>query len=387
MPHATAIPITPKVLAWAIDESGHDSGAVARAVQVDRDELEAWLAGRAQPTLSRFRKLADFLERPEALFLLPRPPQIRRPNVAFRGAPGEAEREASPAERLHVREAARLQRGISWIRQEFGEAPPHVPRRTTSENAERVAAAARQALGIPVAQQLGWESAFDAQRRWRAAIERAGIAVLFLPMGADAVRGFSLWEARAPLIAINTHWRAEARVFTLFHEYAHILTRTNSMCAQPHRPRAWDEGDRIERWCEGFAAAFLLPWPAVETLLANKFGWKGEPIKNLDRPSYVARKLHVSLRAAVLRLVDRGVSTWSLYQAIPPSWDGKRKGGPATGGRRRPQLRVDQYGARATRTFLDAVRKDLITRDDALRYLDVADSEIEELEALTTAGS
>lgn len=386
MPRGTLVPITPAVLEWAISESGHEADVVAFAAGVDRATLDLWLADLGQPTLTQFHRIASFLKRSEALFFLPRPPQSRQLEVEFRHPPGAARRDPSPDERLHVREAARLQRGLAWVMGALEEALPSLPKLSTSADPETAAASARQALEVTVAEQLEWESEFEAQRRWRSALERAGVAVFFLPMGEGAARGFSLWDQRVPVVAVNTHWNAQARLYTMFHEYAHLLTRTSSLCAQATKPTAWRGGDQVERWCEQFAAAFLVPWAAAEELLAQRYSWKrGQRITDLARASYLGRKLHVSLRAATLRLVNKGVADWSLYQAIPPVVDGKPRGGPATGGRRRPQIRVDEYGVRATRTFLDGVRRDVITRDDALRYLDVADTEVAELEALTSA--
>ena len=384
MSRFTAVPITPEVLGWAIHESGHEAGAVAEAAGVDRRTMNAWLAGQATPNLTQFHQLAAFLKRPEAVFFLPRPPQGPQVEVELRSPPGAKRREPSPDELLHIREAARLQRGLAWIMEELGEDIRALRRTSATRDPEEVAAAARSELGIAVEEQLGWRSEFEAQRRWRTALEHRGVSVLFLPMGEEAVRGFSLWHRRAPLIAVNTHFNAQARCFTMFHEYAHLLTRTNSMCTQP--AKAWKEADEVERWCERFAAAFLLPWDAAESLLARKFAWKrGAQIDGLGPASHLAKKLHVSLRAAVMRLIDREAAAWPLYRQIPPVADKKRGGGDAAGGRRRPQIRVEEYGIRATRVFLDAVRQDVITRDDALRYLDVADAEVEMLETLTSA--
>lgn len=387
MARATSVPITPEVLNWAVKESGHDPDAVASSAGVSSATVEAWMTGREQPTLTQFHKLANFLKRPQALFFLPRPPRTRRPDVEFRYPPGAARREWLPEERLNIREAARLQRGLAWVMEELGGDPSSVPKLATTQGPEDAAATARERLGITVAEQLEWDSPFEAQRRWREVLHRVGIVVLFLPMGKDAVRGFSLWHPRAPLIAVNTYWNAQARSYTMFHEYGHILTRTSSMCALAP-PKAWRHaGDEVERWCEQFAAAFLAPWAVVAQLLATRYAWKhGERFRDLGPATFVANKLHISLRASVLRLVSRGVASWSLYEAIPPYVDRKRKGGPSTGGRRRPQIRVDEFGVRATRTFLEGVRREAITRDDALRYLDVADTELPELEALTAAG-
>jgi ribosome-binding protein aMBF1 (putative translation factor) len=55
------VPITPGVLRWAIEESGHDLGEVAAAVGVPREVLAAWLAGEQLPNLTQLRKLSTTL--------------------------------------------------------------------------------------------------------------------------------------------------------------------------------------------------------------------------------------------------------------------------------------------------------------------------------------
>jgi hypothetical protein len=125
----------------------------------------------------------------------------------------------------------------------------------------------------------------------------------------------------------------------------------------------------------------------VQQRLTHRFEWTpGTKITDLSYASYVANQFKVSLRASVLRLISKDAASWNLYRAIPPLSDKKTKGGgpPAEEGQgRRPQRRLQQYGVRTARTFLRGVRKEAISRDDALRYLDVADSDIDELESLT----
>lgn len=390
MARGTRIPITPEVLDWAIHESGHEIGAVAEAIEVKPETVEAWLSGGdEEPTLTQFHKLAKFLKRPEAVFFLPRPPEPRPVEVQFRSLPGVRRREPSPQERLSIREAARLQRGLGWVLAALDEQPPEIPQLSTSHDAEQAAAAARQQLGISVAAQLEWHSEYDAARRWREALQRSGVYVLFLSMGEQSVQGFSLWDERAPVISVNTtRWKQQARIYTMFHEYGHLLTRTSSLCAKG-KPRAWTDGDQVERWCEEFAAALLLPWRAVEQVLTKRFGWRpGRAITDLSQASYVANHFKVSLRASVLRFVSKEVASWNLYRSIPPLSDTSKGGGPPAeeGQGRRPERRLQQYGTRTAHTFLRGVRSDAISRDDALRYLDVADGDIDELETRIAAG-
>ena len=69
-------------------------------------------------------------------------------------------------------------------------------------------------------------------------------------------RGFSLSHDVAPVIAINTWYRPSARVFSYIHELGHLLRRHDYVCG--------DAGDTaVERWCDSFASAFLLPESAL----------------------------------------------------------------------------------------------------------------------------
>lgn len=169
---------------------------------------------------------------------------------------------------------------------------PQLERVMTEDDAEQVASRWRLRLTVTLETQTGWRSASAAFDAWRAALEGMGITVAQFSMGADACRGFSVWDDRSPLVAVNTAWRDEARSFTLFHELAHLLTRTDSACATaPMTPHA---GDTVERWCEGFAAAVLIPATALSNVTR---------IDSLAELSALARRLRVSIRAMALRLI------------------------------------------------------------------------------------
>jgi transcriptional regulator with XRE-family HTH domain len=115
------VPITPSVLQWAIDESGLGTDVLAKRVDVDETELEAWLRGQAQPSLTAFKKLALALRRPTATFLLPRPPRTKQVAIEFRHPPGAASRDLLPEERLRIREVTRLQDAVAWLLDEMGD--------------------------------------------------------------------------------------------------------------------------------------------------------------------------------------------------------------------------------------------------------------------------
>ncbi|MFZ0800114.1 MAG: ImmA/IrrE family metallo-endopeptidase [Terriglobales bacterium] len=213
--------------------------------------------------------------------------------------------------------------------------------------------------------------AFD---EWRTALERTGQLVFLFSLGKDSCRGFSLWDDFAPVVAVNTAWNESARIFTLFHELGHLITRTSSACLESIRttPRT----DPVERWCERFAAGVLMPTKDVEAAL-HQYGSRGQTA-SLAIAKSLANLYKVSLRAAVIRLIGLNAATWALYDEIPPISDKKPPGGGGQG-RSRTQIREDQFGDRVTSILVTAVEKDLLTRSQAVEFLDIPDTTFDDL--------
>lgn len=368
MPRATVVPVTPPVVKWALEESGYPIDEVAAATGVSSKVIRSWEAGETKPTLTQLRAFANKLKRPVAAFLLPRPPRLPLPALEFRRAPGESRRHLNPDERRMVRSAARLQRVLSWINGELHRPEVALPRTSIQASTETAATEARSRLGATGAEIQDWSSPSTAFHWWRSAVERSGVFVLILPMGTDGCRGFSLWDDQAPLIAVNSAWSAEARIFTLFHEYGHLLTRTNSACLEgTHRLRSV-QSDAVERWCEQFAAAVILPLEPLQRFLASHDWQRG--VTEVDVVRRIAKHFRGSLRATALRLIALGTADWKLYSLLPPTVDRKAPGGGGTG-RDRAQLRRDQYGDFTIATFATALQQDVVSRGDVLDYLDI----------------
>lgn len=375
MAHATEVPITPSVLGWAIDESGYSLEELALSAGVSLAELAEWLSGDSKPSLTQARKLAAKLHRPFAALLLPEPPEKRPLTVEFRH-PLEDRGELNPSERRHLRRAARIQEILSWLAKELELDRAQTPRASINDSPEKAAGFVRHLLGIPTASQKKWPNASVAFDEWREALERTGHLVFQFSLGKESCRGFSLWDEFAPVVAVNTAWNESARIFTLFHEIGHLVTRTSSACVEAIRTNP--KSDPVERWCERFAAEVLMPIDDVHNVLRN-YGWDStEQLGNLSVAGKIANRYKVSLRAAVIRLIEVNAATWALYDEIPPVSDQKPTGGGGTG-RTRTQIREDQYGDRATSLFVNAVERDIISRSQAVDVLDIPDATFDEL--------
>jgi Zn-dependent peptidase ImmA (M78 family)/transcriptional regulator with XRE-family HTH domain len=354
------VPITPSVLEWAIAESGLSMADVASDVGVTPKKLGDWLAGESRPDDAQLRTIARRLRRQRATFLLPRPPleaplriQFRHPIGGRRGG------SLSDTERRFIRRARRLQQIERWLAAELGRVSQPIPQTNATGSPSEAADVWRALFGPTLDTQLACRSASAALELWRRAIEASGIAVFQFAMGSQSCRGFCLWDDRAPVIAVNTFLTDEARAFTLFHELAHLTTRTDSACAAAP---VTANSDSLERWCEAFAAAVLVP---ADSLAAADAASRVADVVPL------ARRYRVSLRAMTLRLIDLGKASWAVYDQIPGASDASR-------GERR-DAEDDWCGARTTDLVVDAVQRGIIAASQALDYLDMRSADFQRL--------
>ena len=373
-----AVPITPAVLAWAISESGFSPEQVAAEAKVDPADLQDWLAARAQPGVTDVRALAHALKRPVAALLLPRPPASRPPSVGFRHLPGVPSRPLTPVERRYLRKATRLQAMLGGVARELEEPGPSLPKAENGARPGAVASEVRRVLRVAPDAHTAWTSASAAFDAWREAVEGQGVAVFLFPMGPESCRGFSLWDDLVPAIAVNTVWNDEARTFTLLHELGHLVTRTNSACAAGAPATVTDTWDPAERWCEEFAAAVLLPESQLRAVVSHRLSGRAS-VTSVDDVAAVARRFRASLRATTIRLIQLSLATWDLYRALPETTDAKRGGGGAKGGRDRQEIQEDSLGGRTTDLIRRGMAADVVSRSEALSYLDVPDQALDHL--------
>ena len=378
----TPVPITGAVLKWAIREAGLTEEDFAELLRVPAERVYAWEEERARPGKTEFGKIVSTLKRPSAVFLLAGPPERPALESQFRVAPGAMRPRLTRREADGLRLARRLQRAAAWVMEELGQDRPKFPSIAAGDHHERAGLKARAFFNVPADVQVGWRDYGMAFRMWQQALEVQGIPVFRLPLGPGNCRGFSLWDERVPLIVVNTSgYNVANRIYTLIHEYAHILLRTNSVCATYTGPTP-SEDLGVEQWAERFAAAFLLPREHLQVFLQSGLHWRrGSYITTFQDVEKVARRYKVSLRAAALRLIGLGAAKQDLYTLVDRQAQTSEvplRGGGT--GQKRSAIRLREYGSKLTTTLLIGMRQGILERHDVLDYLGVATSELEELE-------
>ncbi len=378
------VPINGSVLAWAMDEAGIDVESLARRTRVDPDIVRAWISGDEKPGKTEFGKIIDAVRRPSAIFFMLAPPITASLPTSFRSAPGLRDHKLSTEALREIRKARRLQRVISWLAEGAGREPvavdlPPVDWETTKpgEAGEQL----RQRFSLPLIEQATWPNMSKALGEWRLLLDELGVLTFSLQLGKTEVRGFSAWDDYAPLIAVNTAYVDAARIYTLAHELAHLVTRTDAACFDWVAPNRRSD-PAVERWCERFASAFLLPRSELRGYLAYSHSISADrPVRDFDTTWKLSRKLKVSARAMALALSDAGLAPDDLYdlvdrEANKVDWPPKRDGG---GGMRVVPKRLSQYGARVTRSLVDAVDDGTLQRRDVADYLDMNLGDLQDL--------
>ncbi len=374
MAAATEVPITGTVLGWAIDEAGFTEEEAARRAKVDVLTLQAFITGIQRPTKTQFNRLVEAVRRPSAIFFLSEPPARAGLPTRFRSAPGG--HSLGPVAIREVRKARRLQAVMSWLLQQVDDDSPVVALDTVdwlesdpTVEGERF----RRALGVTLVEQAAWRSQADALREWRAIYDEMGILVFSLQLGKAEIRGFSAWDVAAPVLAVNTAYVESARIFTMAHEFAHLVSRTDATCQNWVNPTE-TPARSIERWCERFAAAFLLPPTMLRPYLAYQFSI-GEPqsVTDFDTVWKLSRRLKVSARAMAITLQEMDLGPAHLYALVEEEADKvdrrPQRDEESGGGVKAHFARLMQYGPRTASRVVAASASGELGERDAADYL------------------
>lgn len=365
----------PELLEWARKASGFETPEVAKKVSVPVERLESWESGSSRPTINQLRTLANVYKRPIAVFFLPEVPRTWKRPHDFRRIADQFAVTESPRLRIEMRRALLRRRAALELLDMDGSSPPDLGLTLNlGQPPEDAGRRLRALLGVRVEVQKEWRGPYEAWNGWREAVERAGILVTQLEgIESEEASGVSFSERPLPVVAVNAKDSTRRRVFTLFHEIAHILLNESGLCDLDDYSRHGDGDLRVERFCNAVAGCALLPrasllqHPIVESHDAEDPTWASGELDELSA------LYGVSVEAILRRLVDLGMTTWAFYGTKS---DELRKAGGEKRRRsdrppNRPAIAVANSGQTVARLVMDGLSKKRITPSDASDYLNV----------------
>ncbi|OQY99683.1 MAG: hypothetical protein B6D41_01245 [Chloroflexi bacterium UTCFX4] len=377
--------LNPAVLRWARTSAGWSIEEIAEKLKIKPDTYKLWESGEIRPTLANLKKLAEYFKRPLAVFFLPEPPHDPPLPTDFRKLFGEPS-SLSKESLLAVRRARRLQNiATELMRGLDHEMRPLIGTATLEENPDDVAREERARLGITVDDQRRWRDQFEAVREWRRSVENLNVLVFRFSMPVTEARGFSLDSEKPPVIVINSTDAAHAQIFTLFHEYAHLLLRMPGICDPERVPTVQQRSDNVEIWCNRFAASLLVPSEELHQEVFEEIA--RSPESSADLLKKISRRFKVSTEVILRRMYSSRLLTKSKYeegldklvtQRIEP-----KKDVPFPQPIERQVLQ--ERGELFTSLVLEGRERDLIGYGDVADYLSLRLKHLDKLQALVAA--
>ncbi|MEI7511290.1 MAG: XRE family transcriptional regulator [Candidatus Peregrinibacteria bacterium] len=318
----TGIPISPAVLKWAREQQGLSLEEVSVFFKKDIEIVSSWEEGLLNPSYSQLEKLAYTLyKRPIALFFFPNPPQEKSLAKSFRTLP-TTEIDKIPSKlRTLIRKAKAMQIGIcelveqkTMVLKDF-ETSPSLP-------LEDITQAVREYLDIPLEKQYSWKDDSEALLEWRRAIEKKGVFVFKEAFHTDKYSGFCLHDDYFPLIYINNTQSKNRQIFTLFHEFAHLLFGVGGIEIpdDSYISTLHGEAKLIEIICNKFAGSFLVPEDAFQKDIENQ-------TVSEDLINSLSVQYKVSREVILRRFFSQGLITSEKYRYFVEKWkmQGKEK--------------------------------------------------------------
>lgn len=316
------IPVKPDVLRWARVTIGKTIEDVAGRLKIRKEMVLGWEEGRGHPTLSQLRELAVYLKRPLAAFFLPAAPVEAPLPGAFRRLPEDRREPLTKKTLLAIRRARRTQELARELAESEGISETGLPvgRILLSDDPGTVARRERERLGINVDKQFRWADKKEALKNWKWALESSGLIILELSIPFKEARAFSLMDKVVPLIVINSHDTAAGQIFSLLHEYGHLLLGRSGIADFMEEDRLTDDGKKAERFCNNFAGAFLVPEEDLQATKAVKahgagMEWQASELSEL------AALFNVSEYVVVRRLLMLGLVSQAYYRNQVAKYD------------------------------------------------------------------
>lgn len=232
-------------------------------------------------------------------------------------------------------------------------------------NVETAGARVRGALDVSVERQRAAKDDYAALRTWVSALHSQNIYVAQRHLEDPTVRAFSLRRAERCFVVVDTRDTPNARVFSVVHEYVHLLMHSAGICDL-------DDRTAIERYCNAVAGAALLP-PHV---LAPERAWPwGNSADDDDaRLRQLSRHEHVSQAAILIRLKDLGILTQELFNALD-SRRQQRRPEKAPGGTYYP-TEINKVGRKFAGDVLASLDAGRLARQDAAALLGIAEHNV-----------
>ncbi|TFV81790.1 ImmA/IrrE family metallo-endopeptidase [Microbacterium sp. dk485] len=340
----------------------HQTPADLAATMTLSVEPDACVAEDSELTLDDLVHLGKFFKRPWSYLLIDAPEVISSAGLDNRSLRNQR---AAPSAAL-LDQIDKVAEMLATAADLFPETRYEVPDGISTQTPPKTAGRAlRGFLDVSEHEQLATKDEFAALRLWSDALQRRGVYVSQRRLDDDTVRAFSQVDGAHAVVVVDTRDSAYARIFSLIHEYTHIVLRTAGICDL-------DDHSRVERFCNAVAAAALMPARLVRKALRDR-SFSGVTETDDELLRLLSRELHVSQAALLIRLRELGTISTSHFDEMERRRSDRRSDEERTPGGTYYPPRINRVGRRFAREVFGALDGGEIDRQDASAALEIGE--------------
>jgi len=366
-----SIDVEPKVLIWACETSGWSKEELSKRVKINIEIFDKWLSGEIKPTLRQIEDLARIIKRPLAAFFLSEPPPESSLPKDYRMLPDKVDK-FDKKTLLAIRRARRLQDISKELSENLdSNLNPKITMHKVSEDPKKVAEEYRREFNFTEETQKKTKGPYKLFSLLREYIEDRNVFAFQISMPLDDARGFALINGSPAIVVINSRDMIEARIFTLMHEFGHIILNEPGI-SMPENSLFVNNVEKIEKWCNEFSSAFLLP----ESIGKNIFSSNKDKLtdtKTLNKLSYTYKLSKAMLLYNMHKLnfisneyYNEILERYKESQKKPVVQKEGKRGGF---GAKADQRVFSERGQKFVSLVANNMEKGLITHSDALSFL------------------
>ncbi|MFP3090576.1 ImmA/IrrE family metallo-endopeptidase [Treponema sp. TIM-1] len=362
--------ITSKILTWARERLDLSLEEAAEYLKKKPEVLKSWEEGNKYPTINQAKAIAKKLKIPYVYFFLPDPPQnIKLPkNQDYRTLSNQPLKKYSVELKTLLFDIMQRREVMLDLYRQMEREPQifnHFFDIKSTDN-KSIAKAIRELLQLP---ERFKQKDRDLFNFFRNILENMGVLV-FQAAGVSPVemRGLSVLEEIFPIIVVNRKDPISARIFTLAHEFTHLVTRTAGICdnAGMSELSSFD----IELKCNHIAAQILVPEELLKTnndykqLVAE---WDDVLVRQIANAFSVSREVIIG-RLLTFKNISLDFYRRKMRQYAEEYNQTKQN---KKDGLLLPDIdKETQLGKAYISTVLTAYNQEIITARDAIQYFD-----------------
>ena len=292
------------VLLWAIEESQKNMSDIESKFP----KINEWITGASMPTMKQIENLASYLKIPFGYMFLATPPKSNIMKAEFRSIDNKLP-DVSKNLKDTLLEMDRSQSWMSEFRQDLGWDKLDVItsfeiQTTNNTTTVEIAKLAKTLLGLEEEWYLKCSTHEQAYNFLREKLESVGILVMqngtvgfdtHRKLDLNEFRAFMLYDDYAPLIFVNGTDSPAGKIFSLMHEYIHILYQQDDIISESSQV----EIKQNERKINHIAAEILMPKEVIKAKWVEL-----EDKEELVRIDKISKLLKVSSYAVAVKLSE-----------------------------------------------------------------------------------